>query len=551
MQVTGFLPLAISLLARVYARQPSWSLADLATETRASLLTLAAEKDTVAAAFDVSCRHLNRRQQRFFRRLGLHPGTTIDAYAAAALACVSLREAARHLDELHGESLLTQVGYLRYGMHDLIRRYARDRAAVGHAASRKKALERLLDYYRHAAALADTLLARQTRSTGTIPGSVPAAIPALADREQALAWARAERANLLACLDHATGTGQHARVIALTAGIAALLRLDGPLAEALTRHATALHAAQLLRDRPGQANALGNLGTVRRRAGDYPGAARAMEESLSLYGDIGDRLGQANALTILGSVRWLTDDYRGAAWALEEALDISRDLDDRLGQAYALTYLGSVRHTVGDYPAAAQAIEAALSIHRSSGDRIGQADALWQLGTVKRLTGDYPGATRVLEEALDISRDIGSRHGQADALSQLGVVRRMTGDYSAAAQILEEALGFFRDIGDRSGETGVLNEVGALHMLCGDLQQASACHQQALELARQIGSSHREAYALAGLGRCALAVGDITTAENGLRQALEIFQRIGAAEAASVSAELEALTECKQSGVPG
>ena len=137
-QVKGFLPLAISLLARVYARQPSWSLADLATETRASLLTLAAEKDTVAAAFDVSYRHLNRRQQRFFRRLGLHPGTTIDAYAAAALACVSLREAARHLDELHGESLLTQVGYLRYGMHDLIRRYARDRAAVGPAASRKK-----------------------------------------------------------------------------------------------------------------------------------------------------------------------------------------------------------------------------------------------------------------------------------------------------------------------------------------------------------------------------------------------------------------------------
>jgi hypothetical protein len=40
-------------------------------------------------------------------------------------------------------------------------------------------------------------------------GPVPVAVPALADREQALAWARAERANLLACLDHATGTGQY------------------------------------------------------------------------------------------------------------------------------------------------------------------------------------------------------------------------------------------------------------------------------------------------------------------------------------------------------
>ena len=40
-----------------------------------SLLTLTAENDSVAAAFEVSYRHLAAGQQRFFRRLGLHPGT--------------------------------------------------------------------------------------------------------------------------------------------------------------------------------------------------------------------------------------------------------------------------------------------------------------------------------------------------------------------------------------------------------------------------------------------------------------------------------------------
>jgi hypothetical protein len=39
-----------------------------------------------------------------------------------------------------------------------------------------------------------------------------------------------------------------------------------------------------------------------------------------------------------------------------------------------------------------------------------------------------------------------------------------------------------------------------------------------------------------------MAAGRIATAEARLRQALEIFQRIGAAEAADVSAELQALT---------
>jgi tetratricopeptide (TPR) repeat protein len=555
-RLTGYLPLAISLLARVYARQLSWSLADLAAETRTSLLTLKAEKDTVAAAFDVSYRYLNRRQQRFFRCLGLHPGTILDAYAAATLAGVPLREAAGHLDALYGESLLTQVGYLRYGMHDLIRRYARDRAAAGTAVGREQALERLLDYYQCAAALADTFLASQTR-TVAVPSSITVAAPALADREQALAWTRAERANLLACLDHATGTRQHARIIALTVGIAALLRLDGPWSEALTRHHTALRAAQQLRDRPGQArilhelgavrrltgdyldaaqaleealrisgdlgdqpgqaNALSELGAVRRLTGDFPDAIQALEEALRISRDLGDRRGQANALHDLGHVRWHTGDYRDAAAALQEALGISRDLGDRPGQANALLDSGGQRYIVGDYPGAIEALEEALEIYRSLGDRLGQANVLLRLGIVGRLIGDYPGAVQNLEEALSIFRDIGSRHGRADTIGALGVVWRLTGDYPGAAEALEEALGILRDIGDRPGETEFLNEAGTLRRICGDLRQARSCHQEALKLARQIDSSWDEAHALAGLARCALAAGRIADAQADLR----------------------------------
>ena len=42
---------------------------------------------------------------------------------------------------------------------------------------------------------------------------------------------------------------------------------------------------------------------MRRLTGDYPGAARALEEALGIYRDLGDRLGEANALTELGIVR--------------------------------------------------------------------------------------------------------------------------------------------------------------------------------------------------------------------------------------------------------
>jgi hypothetical protein len=139
-ELAGFLPLAISLLARVYNRHPSWSLADLATETKGHLLTLTAERDSVAAAFEVSWQHLAPDRQDFFRCLGLHPGTVIGAWAAAALAGITAGEAAALLDGLHSEGLLTETGYRRYGMHDLIRRYAADRAAAGPASDRDAAM---------------------------------------------------------------------------------------------------------------------------------------------------------------------------------------------------------------------------------------------------------------------------------------------------------------------------------------------------------------------------------------------------------------------------
>ena len=539
----GFLPLAIGMVARQLNHHPTWTAARRAAELAAAvdrLELMATENLSVAAAFNLSYADLSGDQQRLFRRLGLHPGADIDGYAAAALDRTDLSAARRGLEALYDQYLLTEPTQGRYRMHDLIREHARTLAGrLDSDGDRDEATTRLLDYYQHTAARADALIARQTRpAPAAVDGTMPAAVPALASREQALAWARAERANLIACLDHATATGQHVRVTALTSGLAGLLRSDGPWAEAITRHTTAIQAARHLSDRLGQAGALNDLGHVRRMTGDYPAAGQVLEEALGIYRDLGDRLGQANALCDLGIARLATGDYPAGAQVLEQALDLYRDLRDRHGQARALLYLGAALRQRGDYPAAAQA----LDVYRDIGDQLGQANALLYLGVVRRLTADYPAAAQALEQALDIYRDLGERNGQANVLLYLGDVRRLTDDYPAAAQALEQALDIYRDHGERGGEAEALNKRGTLHQVSGELAQAEGCHQQALDLARAIGSSWDEAHALAGLGRCVLAVGHATQAEVLLRQALEIFQRIGAAEAPDLLAELDALT---------
>lgn len=135
------------------------------------------------------------------------------------------------------------------------------------------------------------------------------------------------------------------------------------------------------------------------------------------------------------------------------------------------------------------------------------------------------------------------RQGQANALSALGSLRCLTSDVAGAADALEAAPDIARDIGDRGGEAEALNEAGTLHRVRGDLSQSDACHRQAFVLARDIDSSRDETHAQAGLSRCALAAGRMTDAQTGLRQAQEIFHRISAAEAASISVELDALTD--------
>jgi tetratricopeptide (TPR) repeat protein/transcriptional regulator with XRE-family HTH domain len=462
-RLCGCLPLAIGLAGRQLRHHPAWSAPGRAADLAAAvdrLELMATENLSVAAAFDLSYADLGPHLQRLFRRLGLHPGTEVDHYAAAALDGTELAVARRNLEALYDQYLLTEVTQGRYRMHDLIREHARVLAdRLDSDQDRELATARLLDYYQHAAARAAAFIVRQARpGPAAAEGAIPAAVPALADSEQALAWARAERASLLACLDYATANGQHARVTALTAALAGLLRSDGPWAEAITRHEAAIQAARHLGDRHGQAGALLYLGDVRRLTSDYPAAAQALEQALDIYRDLGDRRGQAGALLYLGR---MTGDYPAAARDLEVALSIHRDLGDRIGQANTLLRLGAVRRAMGDYPAAAQALERALGIYRDLGGRSGEAEALNERGTLHRACGDLAQAEGCHQQALDLARAIAISWDEAHALAGLGRCALAAGHATQAEALLRQALEIFQQIG--AAETAAVSaELDAL-----------------------------------------------------------------------------------------
>jgi tetratricopeptide (TPR) repeat protein len=526
-RLCGFLPLAISLLAAKLRPEPLWTVTNLVNdlaETQDRLAQMHAEDIAVAAAFDLSLGKLSGARRRFFRDLGLHPGADFDAYAAAALCRTTLADARRHLDALYDDHLLNQPDHGRYRMHDLIRDHTRNLAARQPAAQRERAVRRVLDYYEYVASLADRHFAVRPRPPSA---GAPPAVPDVSSAANAMRWMRAELANMLACTAYAGAHGEYARLVGLTAALAAYLGLTGPWHHVIALHRAAALAAERQGDRAGRANALQHLGALLRRTGDYPGAGQALDAALAAYRELDARLGEADVLNELAALGCLTGELAGAEEKLQAALDIYRDLDDRVGAGPALNNLSTVRWLTEDYGGATEALGEALDIYRSLGDRLGEAHALLGLGVVRQMTDDYRGAIRTLQEALAMYREVGYRLGQANARLYLGTVRRQTEDYQAASEALRDALATYRELGDRLGVANTLKHLGIVQRMTEDYAGAVEASGEAYTIYHDLDHELGQAGALENLGVVRRLIGDFPEAARDLRQALLIYRRLG------------------------
>jgi tetratricopeptide (TPR) repeat protein len=590
----GCLPLAIRLLAGRLRHHPSWTVADLVAaleESEDELEEFHAGSVSAAAAFDLSYRDLLPDQQRLFRSLGLHPGPDIDARAAAAMVGVGLAPARRMLDALYDNHLVEETARGRYAMHDLLRAYARGLAAEDPDSDPDAPIGRLLDYYLHAARAADRHLSPHADAAAP-GGHQPGVVPDFPSRDRALAWMRAERLNLQACVERAAAMARYPEAIGIAEAMSGFLYDEGYWDQARIIYQMAAAAGKAAGERPDVAAALSNLGTGQAKAltyrgsvqyvigdyraatdtltqalqlfrglsdparhaevllrlaavqmdtGDYPAAVATLAEALPLYRDLGDQPGQAATLGHLGAAAFDTGDYPAAAEALNEALTRFRGLGDGVGQASTLVGMSAVQAATGDRQAASGSLTEALALSRGSKYRLGEANALNQLGALRYAAGDYPAASGALTEALGIYGEIGDTRGQAQALNNLGAVQCATGDYPAAGTSLTQALGLGREIGDRSGQAEALSNLGELHLASADQAEALSSFTSALAIARELKTPLREARALTGIGRCLAHGEDTRGAADHFSQALALYRRLNVPEAAEVTAELSSL----------
>lgn len=484
---SGYLPLALGLVAGHIRGTPGWTLTDHADrlDERHDDLRL----DTgVELALDLSYQHLPGDQQRLLRLAGLHPGQDFDAHAAAALADTDLSVARATLHHLCRDHLLQQATPGRYTLHDLVRAYAAGRAGdEDPPPQRRAALTRLFDYYVGTAATAmDTLFPAEDHHRPRVPPpGTPT--PALTDLDTARAWLDTERPTLVAVAAHTAAHGWPTHTTRLSGTLFRYLD-GGHHSDALIVHTHAHDAAQ----------------------------------------HIGDPTEQANALTNLGVVHLWLGRREQAVDHLQQALTLFRRADDPIGQARPLAYLGVVEERLGRCGPATDHLYEALALFRQNGDPICQARVLDRLGVLAARSGRHRLAIDHLEEALTLFRKVGDRSGEAGVLNSLGHIEGQLGRCGPATDHLHQALTLFRQVGHRTGEAWTLDHLGALHIRLGQPSQAVERYQQAVIILRETGQPDSEAWSLNGLGEASLAAGRPTDAVTHHTAAHTIAVDIGA-----------------------
>ena len=214
------------------------------------------------------------------------------------------------------------------------------------------------------------------------------------------------------------------------------------------------------------------LGALATTQGDYLAGQRFLEQSLSLYEEVGDESGIAASLNALAVLARDRGDYASAQSNFERSLACWRLLPDRLAIARCLHNLANVVKVRGDFARARWALHEATDIFEELGDQAGAAWSINQQGDVAREQGDISAARSLYQRALSIFRDTGDPWGSARSLTDLGYVDCERGDHSAAHASYREAMQIFSALGHRRGIARTLEGYACLAVAQGNAERA-------------------------------------------------------------------------------
>ncbi|MEW1824183.1 BTAD domain-containing putative transcriptional regulator [Streptomyces sp. NPDC088196] len=496
----GGLPLALRIVAARLAARPHWPLTSMVqrlADERRRLDELTHGEMTVRASLSLTYDGLADTDRTLLRLLSLTRGSTFPSWIGGALLDTpgAFPYPSDLMEPLVDVQMLDVTGVdvtgeLRYGFHDIIRLFARDRlAAESDETERRAAIRRVGGAW---LALVDEA---QQRVLGTPYMSGPAerwnppADHVRAILGHPLEWLDTELENLSLTVESLAQEGEDGYAWELAVNLAPFYEARGYLDHWARTHRKALTAVRRSGNLLGQAALLASLGSLHLNRRNLPEAGRALTAAVALFEDLGHAKGLGLCHRDLGLLERLAG-HETAAMDLFEKAERDFGADDPWARASVL---------------------------------VQRAVILLRRGDVRQVEAE-------LDEALEIWRGLGYLGGQARVLQRAGQVHLYRGQLDDARKVLAEGLGMVRDDGDVIGEGYILHDLGRVHARLGELTEAGSYFARALSVREGILDQAGAASVRVDLADLFLRGDDSVKAGGLLTDALEVFGRLGMAE---------------------
>ncbi|MFI6480843.1 BTAD domain-containing putative transcriptional regulator [Nonomuraea sp. NPDC050663] len=494
----GGLPLALRIAGARLAARPQWSIETMVTmlgDTHSILDTLSYGDSEVRAGLRVAYDSLSPQARRLLRRLGLLDCSQSGAWLTSLLVEPSDRVVA----ELVEASLLEVTGG-RLRLHDLVRAFARERAAAQEPHDRRTALvERFCSAVLHLAGRAHvhhygghfTLL-----RGGSLPPGLPEREADALLGDDPIGRLDEEREVLMAAVRLSAEHGLHELCWNLAMTCVVLFETRGYFDDWRTACETALEACRTA----------------------------------------GDTRGEAAMLYSLSSMLLFRQLYAEAQEPLSQALTVFDAIGDLHGRALALRNVALLERTRGLQEPALDSYTRALPLLRIAGDRAGEAHVLVNMAAIHVDADRLDEAEALLGRALAIFRAEGVGRGQAQALTRIALLAVRRGDQDRALELYEEAGTLVRAEHDTIGEAYVLQGTAEALIAFGRVPEARRTLGQVLTIAETVGERLIEGRAHLGLGSLP-GLGDHAAERRHLDRAHELFSAMGAQQWRARAAE--------------
>ncbi|MEU2206205.1 tetratricopeptide repeat protein [Streptomyces hygroscopicus] len=417
-RLCGQLPLALAVVARLLeggARplRTTPALAREMKEERAKLDTLHLPEHelSVRAALNCSVRVLGEEARLLLWQLAVHPGPSASWEAVMDLgrAVGEGTRTDRALTELVAANLVELRGD-RYGLHDLVRAFARQHVQPG-SESETAYLERatvrqVLEHQLHNVRACDRVLDHERTLPIGEPDGVTVTDPA--EPGQAMAFLDEEYAAVQRGIRLAIGQGIERYEWLLSMALVTYQWRRRFLDDALKNLRYAADAAESAAAPVDCAMVYRMLAGTQWRLGKYDAAVghlrRAVRLSEEDHSEAG-RLSLARSLHRLGITLRKQGDRTGAEEALCQALELCREVSDSVGEAATLNALGALHHDQGDHERALRRCADALCVVERTVERSGLADVLFTLAKVHLTRSERDEAVSLYRRACDIYRE--------------------------------------------------------------------------------------------------------------------------------------------------